>query len=51
MAYALTVASEVENGNDPDSHKEAMALMDACKWLRSMREDMSLLRKIILGLL
>ena len=40
MAYALTVASEVEGCDDLDSYKEAMTSIDAKKWLGAMKQEM-----------
>ena len=37
MAYAFTIASEVESVNDPNSYKEAMASNDSSKWLVAMK--------------
>ena len=45
MAYALTIASEVESVNDPNSYKEAMASSDSSKWLVAMKQEMESLAK------
>ena len=45
VAYALTVASEVEGGDDLGSFKEAMSLIDASEWFGAMKQDMEFLEK------
>ena len=45
VTYVLTVASEVEGGDDSGSFKEAMSLIDASKWLGAMKQEMESLEK------
>ena len=45
VAYALTIASEVESVNVPNSYKEATASRDSSKWLVAMKQDIESLAK------
>lgn len=45
MAYALTVASEVEACDDLGSYKEAITSIDENKWLGGMKQDIKFLNR------
>ena len=45
VAYALSVAEEIEGNTEPSSYSEAISSTDCNKWITAMHDEMKSLEK------
>ena len=45
VAYALSVADNIESSEEPSTYEEAVSCSDSCKWMIFMQENMESLHK------
>ena len=50
VAYALSVAKEIEGVAEPSNYSEAITSADCSNWLTAMQDEMESLEKMVLGI-
>ena len=45
VAYALSVADNIESGEEPSTYEEVVSCSDSGKWMIAMQEEMESLHK------
>jgi len=50
VAYALSVAKEIEGVAEPSDYSEAITSADCSNWLTAMQDEMESLEKMVLGI-